>query len=48
MKQAFLHLNMGREIAKKLKYEDYVLAECMNESDKFVQLIEERVHACTI
>jgi len=37
-----------REIAEKLKYEDYVVAECMNESDKFVQLIEERAHACTI
>jgi len=37
-----------REIAEKLKYEDYVVAECMNESDKFVQLIAERVHACTI
>jgi ferrochelatase len=37
-----------REIAEKLKYEDYVVAECMNESDKFIQLITERVHACTI
>jgi len=37
-----------REIAEKLKYEDYIVAECMNESDKFVQLIRERVHACTI
>ncbi len=37
-----------REIAEKLKYEDYVVAECMNDSDKFIQLITERVHACTI
>ncbi|HHO65638.1 MAG TPA: ferrochelatase, partial [Epsilonproteobacteria bacterium] len=37
-----------REIAEKLKYEDYVVAECMNVSDKFVNLIVERVHACTI
>jgi len=37
-----------REIAEKLKYEDYVVTECMNDSDKFVQLIVERVHACTI
>ena len=37
-----------REIAEKLKYEDYVVAECMNDSDKFVQLIEKRVHASTI
>jgi len=37
-----------REIAEKLKYEDYVVAKCMNDSDKFVQLIVDRVNACTI
>jgi ferrochelatase len=37
-----------REIADKLKYEDYLVAECMNSSEKFVQLIVDRVHACTV
>ncbi len=37
-----------REIAKKLKYEDYIVASCMNDSEKFVQLIIKRVNACTI
>jgi len=37
-----------REISEKLKYEDYIVAECMNDSDKFIQLIVERVNACTI
>jgi len=37
-----------REIAEKLKYEDYLVSECMNESEKFVQLIVERVHAITV
>ncbi|HIP19000.1 MAG TPA: ferrochelatase [Sulfurovum sp.] len=37
-----------REIAEKLKYDDYIVASCMNDSDKFVQLIVDRVHACTV
>ena len=37
-----------REIAQKLKYEAYLVAECMNESEKFVELIVDRVNACTI
>jgi ferrochelatase len=34
-----------REIANKIKYEDYIVAKCMNSSDKFVQLIVDRVNA---
>ncbi len=34
-----------REIADKIKYEDYVVAKCMNSSDKFVELIVEKVKA---
>ena len=34
-----------REIAQKIKYEDYVVAKCMNSSDKFVELIVEKVKA---
>jgi len=34
-----------REIAQKIKYEDYVVANCMNSSDKFVDLIVEKVKA---
>jgi ferrochelatase len=37
-----------REIAEKIKYEDYIVAKCMNDSDKFVQLIVDRVNACTV
>jgi len=36
-----------REIAEKLKYDDYVVAKCMNDSDKFVQFIVDRVNVCT-
>jgi len=36
-----------REIAKKIKYEDYVVASCMNSSEKFVKFIVERVNAVT-
>ncbi len=32
-----------REIAQKIKYEDFVVAECMNSSEKFVDLIVKRV-----
>ena len=32
-----------REIANKLKYDDYIVVECMNDSDKFVDLIVNRV-----
>ena len=32
-----------REIADKIKYDDYVVAKCMNSSDKFVDLIIDRV-----
>ncbi len=28
-----------REIAEKIKYDDYIVAECMNDSDAFVNLI---------
>jgi ferrochelatase len=28
-----------REIAEKIKYDDYIVAECMNDSDDFVDLI---------
>jgi ferrochelatase len=34
-----------REIAEKIKYDDYVVAECMNNSEKFVDLIVNRVNA---
>jgi len=34
-----------REIAEKIKYDDYVVASCMNSSDKFVELIVEKVKA---
>jgi len=34
-----------REIADKIKYEDYIVAKCMNASDKFVELIVEKVKA---
>jgi len=34
-----------REIAEKIKYDDYVVAKCMNTSDKFVELIVEKVKA---
>jgi ferrochelatase len=32
-----------REIAEKIKYEDYIVASCMNDSDKFVNVIVDRV-----
>jgi len=32
-----------REIAQKIKYEDYVVASCMNSSEKFVDFIVEKV-----
>ncbi|RUM71387.1 MAG: ferrochelatase [Sulfurovum sp.] len=32
-----------REIAKKIKYEDYIVASCLNSSDTFVELIVEKV-----
>ena len=34
-----------REIAEKLKYDDYLVAKCMNDSEKFVELIVEKVKA---
>jgi len=34
-----------REIADKIKYEDYVVSKCFNDSDKFVELIVEKVKA---
>lgn len=34
-----------REIAEKIKYEDYVVASCMNTDDKFVDLIVDKVKA---
>jgi ferrochelatase len=32
-----------REIAEKIKYDDYVVASCMNDSQKFVDLIVEKI-----
>ena len=32
-----------REIADKLKYDDYIVVECMNSSDKFVEFIVEKI-----
>ncbi|MDQ7085992.1 MAG: ferrochelatase [Sulfurovum sp.] len=32
-----------REIAEKIKYEDYIVAKCMNDTDKFVDLIVDKV-----
>jgi len=34
-----------REIAQKIKYDDYIVAKCMNSSDTFVKLIIEKVQA---
>ena len=34
-----------REIANKVKYEDYIVASCMNDSDKFTQFIVDKVNA---
>ena len=34
-----------REIAEKIKYNDYVVASCMNSSDKFVDFIVEKIKA---
>ena len=34
-----------REIARKLKYEDYVVAKCMNDDDAFADLITRKVEA---
>ena len=33
-----------REIAEKIKYEEYIIASCMNDSDRFVDLIVNRVN----
>ena len=33
-----------REIAEKIKYDDYIVAECMNDSDAFVNLIVKYVN----
>ncbi|BAF72619.1 ferrochelatase [Sulfurovum sp. NBC37-1] len=32
-----------REIAEKIKYEDYIVASCMNDSDRFVEMIVDKV-----
>ncbi len=32
-----------REIAEKIKYDDYIVAKCMNDSDSFVDFIVEKV-----
>jgi len=37
-----------REIAEKLHYESYLVSSCMNDSDRFVQLIADRVNASTV
>jgi len=34
-----------REIAKKIGYEDYIVAKCFNDSDSFVDLIAKRIDA---
>ena len=36
-----------REIADKIKYDDYIVAECMNDSDAFVELILKYVNQHT-
>jgi len=33
-----------REIAEKIKYDDYIVASCINSDDKFVDIIVNRVH----
>ena len=42
-KPAVVEVTVPNEIADKIKYEDYVVASCMNDSDKFVDLIVEKV-----
>ncbi|MCB4766866.1 MAG: ferrochelatase [Sulfurovum sp.] len=37
-----------RQIAKKLKYEDYIISKCMNDDEKFVDLIVRRVNTHTL
>ena len=37
-----------REIAEKIKYEDYIVASCMNDSDKFVDMIVDKVTAAAL
>ena len=37
-----------REIADKIKYDDFVVAKCMNDSDAFVNLITKYVNAHTV
>jgi ferrochelatase len=37
-----------REIAQKLKYEEYIVAKCMNDDERFVQLIVDRVNVCSV
>ncbi len=32
-----------REIAEKIKYDDYIVAKCMNDSERFVELIVKKV-----
>ncbi|TET87469.1 MAG: ferrochelatase, partial [Sulfurovum sp.] len=34
-----------REIAQKIKYEDYIVASCMNDSNKFTKFIVDKVNA---
>lgn len=34
-----------REIAEKIGYEDYIVAQCLNESDIFVEFIVKSIHA---
>lgn len=36
----------AREIAEKIKYEDFIVAKCMNDSDAFVEFIAKSVEAC--
>jgi len=37
-----------REIAKKLRYEDYVVAKCMNDDDIFVEMMIEKITAVSV
>ncbi|WP_297524964.1 ferrochelatase, partial [Sulfurovum sp.] len=37
-----------REIAEKIKYEDYIVASCMNDSEKFVEMIVDKVTAAAL
>jgi ferrochelatase len=37
-----------REIAEKLKYEDYVVCRCLNDDDAFAEMIAKRLNVCSL